>query len=197
MLSKEQKAYFADVATRDADLVSLIVEGRDVLIPSADCEPGYLYWGGGRSIGELAVCQERGIDKSLPDAVLFQGLRNKSGIDFLFSEVHYDDDSRNGTWCPLLKLEEAPKQVDKDVLMQWLLDQTIDLVETRIHWLRSMPNRLKQAPSYGGMLDDATQHLDRLRTTKDQGFSDTPAPTFRQIIEARRAEILRNQKSSN
>lgn len=165
------------------DVVWDLYKPRAEYIASAECTAGMLYWGTGRSIGELAMC--RGKDDF--GQMQFEGLRNKMGEDYLFTELHHDDSPYFGTWIPFLELGVAPVTDDKTIIMNWLLEQEIDIVSDRIDWLRAMPAHLRAAPSWAWILDQNIGHLAGLQRTQTDGFSDRPTLSFRQIMESRKA----------
>lgn len=186
MVSDESRAYYADIEGRDAEFWQLWNEGRENLIPVEECEPGYLYWGGGRALGELAICRAPSGKGAFGDAMMFEGLSNEFGVDCLDTEIHYDENPVLGTWCPYYKLEKVAEVNDELELMSWLVNQWINIKELRIHWLKSMPYRLRQSPSYYPMLSETKEQKESYVSLKVNGFSNAPPQTFRQIMEARR-----------
>ncbi|MCA9309203.1 hypothetical protein KC973_02405 [Candidatus Saccharibacteria bacterium] len=170
----------------DDELLDAYRGERGEYLASDECENGKLYWGGGRSIGELAIC--RGKDEY--GRMQFEGLRNKFGVDYLFIEYHYDDDPSFGTYTPSVKLETAPDFETEEQAMYWILEQQITLIKDRLQWLKYLPDRLKSARSYNWLIDRDQELLDDALRMKEEGFSDTPAPTFRQIIEAKQRELV-------
>lgn len=166
--------------TIDDELWELYKPNINERIPSKDCQVGFLYWGVGRSISEVAICS--GYD--LSHNMLFLGLRNKFGKDYLSIELHQDDDQNYGTWSPILKLEQVPENMNINSTMQWLLQKEIDLISTRINWLHAVPERLQAAPSYSWLLEEDTQHLHALELVEHNGFSSEstmPLKTYVQI----------------
>ena len=176
---EDRQAYFADYEQRDSELNEVLLRDR-VIIPSVECAPGYLYWGQGRSIGEVAICV--GQDQS--GQVSFEGLRNKLGLDRIFTEIHYDDNPSLGTWMPYCKWKKHPAFESEKEKMYWLLDANIEVLEARIQWHLDMPKHLQQAPSYDSLLEDSRNHLDALLELKRDGFSDTQTLSFRQILKS-------------
>jgi hypothetical protein len=178
----ERRARSAEISQRDAELASLLSSDKQI-IPSDQCEEGYLYYGFGRSIGQVAVC--RGNDKH--GKVKFVGLRNKFGVDYLFEETHFDDDSSIGTWIPVLRLEPAPECIDEETMMSWILDRYIEMLELRVEWVESMPPRLRECPSYEIVLEQAKESLHDMKILRHEGFSKTPWPTFREMMEKKKS----------
>lgn len=157
---------------------------KDEYLSSNDCVKGKYYWGGGRSIGAIVIC--RGRDEHGRNQ--FEGLRNKFGVDYLFTEFHYDDDSIFGTYTPVLELGDIPNLESEDDTMNWLLDQELDLLTTRLEWLARFPDKYKQTGIYEWLVEWDGEHLETLQQLKNNGFSDTPYLTFKQIMESRRTE---------
>ena len=156
---------------------------RGIYLQSNECIEGKLYWGSGRSIGELAIC--RGVN--VRGDKQFVGLRNKNGVDYLWVESHIDDDPTFGTFTPLLELEDVPADLSSESeTMWWILEKTIDLHQTRLEWLERANTTLKSAPSYGYLIERERQALVDLRHIKAVGFSADPAPTYRQIMQEKR-----------
>ncbi len=173
----------------DAELVrsryEALIVPAEYLAPE-DCQEGFIYYGRGRSIGQIAVCTGE-IDAGLGKGSLgFTGLRNKFGVDYLCTEVHYDQDSMFGTFLPFVELERIPEGMDEKQTMHWLLDQTIELLEAKSSWLRSMPERFRDPAYWPIDLELVEEALEGSRELQRTGFSDTPAPTFREIMEAKR-----------
>jgi len=178
--------------TLDSELFDMYRGERGVYIGSSECNEGRLYWGGGRSIGQLAVC--RGVDKY--KRMQFEGLRSKFGVDYLFTEYHYDDDPSFGTYTPLVELDALPEDLTaEEETMYWILEITIELLETRVEWLKYLPSRLKAAPSYGWLVEHEQEYLEEKLRLRTEGFSDTPEPTFREIMEARQKEASKTTDS--
>jgi len=177
MSNNEQSPF----VSAEEELLSLHRPSSAEIIPSTDCEPGYLYWGSGRSIGEPAIC--RGFNEH--QQMQFEGLRNKMGQDFLFTEIHYDDDEMFGTWCPAVKLERAPEEMNKDETMDWLLQKYIEMLLDRKDWLEMMPNKLKSTPTHDYLIDQTNEELDDLLQLKADGFSHEQTLTFRKIMQSK------------
>ena len=174
----------SDKQRLDDELWELFRPSNDY-IDSDECVDGHYYWGGARSIGCISIC--RGRDEYNRNQ--FEGLRNKLGLDFLFTEYHYDDDTAFGTYSPVLDLGVAPMFASEEATMYWILEQEINLISTRIDWLRAIPDRYKALETYEWLCDHEMEHLETLVDTKVNGFSNTPAPTFREIMEAKKRQI--------
>jgi len=125
----------------DADLEN---DFFDLLFPtehlaSSECKEGRAYWLSSRRLSEVAIC--RGKTKN---GVAFEGIREKFGRYYLFSEYHYDDSEYFGTARPFVDLGEAPNIDDKAGLMEWILGQEIDLTQDKLDWLKHMPEKFQQ-----------------------------------------------------
>ncbi len=147
-------------------------------IPPEDCRIGFAYWGVGRSIGAVAVCRN---DNNW--GVVFEGLRNKLGEDYLFREVHHDVDEFFGTWRPLVELEPTPEDVRGLDLMDWLLEKEVAVAQERLDWLTSMPERVKRAKDYRYDVEFAEEVLDELTALRQNGFSLKRTIDFKAIVE--------------
>ena len=144
-----------------------------ITIPSTECEPGFLYWGMGRAIGDVAICS--GVNES--GQMQFEGLRSKLGFDYLGQEIHHDDDSSSGTWKPFFKYDKTPEFRSSEEKMRWILMKNIEILQIRIDWLEVMPKSLKIAPSYNIFLEQDIQQLSGLLKTQNNGFNKRPAHT--------------------
>lgn len=172
--------------TLDDELLAMYHGEPGVYLASDECEDSRLYWGGARSIGELAIC--RGKDKY--GRMQFEGLRNKLGIDILWIEIHEDDDTQFGTFTPIVGLEFAPKHpTSKEEVMQWILDQKIAMLAQRLEWLAHLPTQLRAARVYDKLLTEDLRELEDATRVKNEGFSKTSAPTFKQIMEAKQKQL--------
>jgi hypothetical protein len=150
------------------------------------CQDGHYYWGAARSIGEIAICH----NKPAFVYTTFTGLREKMGSEFLFDEIHYDQDDTFGTYRPLLDLGEAPTFKTEAETMDWLLDQTLNFVETRINWLKAMPSWLKIAQDYSFYLEDDIAQLETLQQLKREGFNNRPKLSFKEILAKKKDKDL-------
>ncbi len=163
----------------DNDLWDLY-HGRDGdYIASIDCEEGYLYMGVGRGVGPLAICR----GSAAQGLISFDYLHQEWGVDELRNEPHWDN---GGTWFPVLKLDKVPKQKDADSTMLWLLNQEVELIEARLAWLESMPASMRSHRDYEYMLSSEKEKLEETKRRAENGLCKTPAPTFRQMVEAKR-----------
>ncbi len=150
-------------------------------ITRADCIPGHLYYGSGRNIGQVAIC--RGFAKF--DSTSFEGIRNKHGVDKLDTEFHIDYRELGCTFTPFVDLGVAPIFETNEETMWWLLAQEIEVVESRIDWLKRIPMKLQASMVYPFLVQDNVKHLESLKLLLVEGFSVHTMPTFRQIMEAR------------
>lgn len=164
----------------DEELYSLYCPSESRITP-ADSIPGHLYYGSGRNIGQVAIC--RGFAKF--GATAFEGIRNKLGVDYLDTEFHIDDGEIGCTFTPFVDLGVAPIFETKEETMWWLLAQEIEVVESRIDWLKRIPMKLQASRVYPFLVQDNVEHLESLKLLLVEGFSAHPELTFRQIMEAR------------
>lgn len=137
----------------------------DKFLASSDCREGAAYWVSARSIGEVAICG--GMAKP---GISFVGLREKLGSYFLFAEYHYDDNESFGTLRPFLELGPGPDTDDEQQIMEWLVEQEIEVTETRLTWLKQMPEGYKQSPMYPYIMETESGVLSGLLEIKNEGF---------------------------
>jgi hypothetical protein len=140
----------------DDELWILCSEQSNDLIPKPECQVGYVYWGVGRSIGQIAACNGLTCD----NMTRFKGMGYKAGAYVLFSEFHTDDDPSIGTWTPKVRLGSVDLGDGKAELTSVLLQAEIDMLETHDQWLSIMPRRLQIAPSYEWMCEQNKKQLE-------------------------------------
>jgi len=152
---------------------------NEYLDPSL-CVAGHYYWGHGRSISEIAICTGPDADGKIE----FEGWREKFGEDFLFREIHYDNDSLFGTFVPFVDLGEAPSMDTTQDRLQWILEQMIGLAQDRLEWVRHMPKDLQQLPYHQDLLRMEEDNLTSLLDVKQKGLSNERTLTFKDLMSA-------------
>lgn len=151
---------------------------RDRWIPSNECKEGYSYLVNSRNLGSIAICSEFS-----DTGLIFIGLREKLNSYYISSEIHYDDDQYFGTLRPLALIGKAPDLSNETDLMDWFLDQEIDLaidIKTR---LDNMPLKYKRTKLFNELKLDNQANLEDLSSLKINGFKNLKPKTFKSIIE--------------
>lgn len=150
-------------------------------IPSEQCIEGHYYFGVGRSISNVAICIGR-----TQFGIEFKGWRNKLGEDFLFSEVHYDDNESVGTYSPEIDMGPAPHFSSDDECMSWILELEISIKKSLLNWIKSQPQEYLQTEDAQIDIQRYEGHLQELLDTKQNGFSHERI-SFRSILEKKRS----------
>ncbi len=163
------------MANCETELLDLINPSE--YITSADCVEGHAYWVSARSIGSVAVCGE--VNEI---GLGFKGLREKLNDYFLFVEYHFDDDNHHGTVKPFLDLGTVPEFNSDMEYKEWLLDQEMEVVRTRLDWLKNMPAKYKQQLLHELLTADNELFLRDMGRLKTEGFDDQRRITFQSII---------------
>lgn len=161
--------------TNDLKLLDLLVPSE--YLTQSDCEPGAVYWGLSRSIGEVAICQS-----SLGfDTMKFEGLRSKRDKDSLFCEYHYDADKRLGTFRPLVEIDKINSQMSTEQKMCYILDKAIEIQELKLDWLNNLPARLELDAEW--LIDEVNLCLNELTKLSQDGFSKQRTISFKDIMQ--------------
>jgi hypothetical protein len=157
--------------------MDLLHVGMKEYIPVEECEQGYLYWGIGSGIGEVAICNgynDRG-------ELQFRGLaKDEADQDCLDLVVHTQTPPNYENWSPFVRLEVAPTDLDVHATMSWLLEKQIEVVELRLDWLSGMPARMQSAPSYRPVMDENQALLENLHKEQQTGFNTPSTPEYEQ-----------------
>ena len=172
MRSSENFTYSRHIEERLSELMT-----PSKYLAQADCEIDAVYWGMGRSIGEVTICRTTPDQSSLQ----FEGLRNKLGEDFLFREYHYDVDPMFGTFRPFVKIDGTAPEMSRLEEMGFLLDQTMEVQRLKLAWLNNMPNRLRSDAQ--PLIDGVHESMEYLEKLKRNGFSDKRTLSFKSILE--------------
>ena len=162
--TEEKRAY--------AELITLADPDPCERIPVDDCEPGYLYYGQSRSMQPgVAICHITEPLNGVAGRTRFAVRDVWCGRDYLFEEVHFDEEACTGTWLPFVRLEKVPEGLDAHGLLSWLIDQEVALHEDRLQWFRGMPDRLQRAESYEAWRNEAQQRYEAAVDKKAHGVS--------------------------
>jgi hypothetical protein len=171
-MSQHNEVYRARYMTPDnIEFLDLLSAEMKQYIAEAECEQGYLYWGIGRGIGEIAICA--GHDSQ--NGTKFYGLaKNEINEDSLDSVLHTQIHPVIGGWSPIVRLESVPEGMDRHQTMEWLLGKHIEVVELRLDWLACMPAHLRGTASYEPVVSENEALLASLVQEQRAGFKYAP-----------------------
>lgn len=173
--------------SRNDELWNMALPHRIDTIPKDECRAGFLYWGDGSGVADIAICTNSG---SYGD-VYFRGIRETRGMYDLFTERHPSDTGEASIgWAPIVMLEEVPELLDEKATVLWLLEKEVEVVKIKIDWLRSLPDQYKQATEYSYILDTDRKHLKSIQDLSRIDLTSAPMQPYDEMNQERKRRGL-------